>query len=132
MKTFVMVISVLIVTLIGIVFWMRWTQSFDPPSPAPGNEVSSPVLALELVKSADEVRSVLRDPLGWINRSVLREQIREDWFFIPTYATCFVLMGVLLGRCRWRGARLLAAATALLAVVAAVFDVLENLGTLRV
>ena len=134
MRLIVTGVAALILAWIGILAWMQRTQSFDPPPRLPQhlNWTHSPVLAIELVRSADEVRSILRDPKGDHNREVMRQQIREDWYCIATYWLYFLGMGAILARCTWPGARWLAVAVALTATSAALCDVFENLGILRV
>src|SRR5262249_48634674 len=87
--------GLLIAVLVGIGLWMSVTQDFDPPpSLQPG--LRSPILGVELVKSAEEFRRLIREPLGGHNRVVYRGQIREDWYFIPSYTALFVGLVTLL------------------------------------
>ena len=134
MRLIVAGVAALILAWIGINAWLLRTQSFDPPPRLPPHLhwTHSPALAIELVRSADEVQSILRDPTGDHNRAVQREVIGEDWYCIATYWLYFLGMGAILAGCRWPGARWLAVAVALTATSAALCDVLENRGILRV
>jgi len=133
MRRIVTGVAALILAWIGINAWVLRTQSFDPPPRLPPHLhwTHSPVLAIELARSADEVRSILRDPTGDHNRAVQRQLIREDWYCIATYWLYFLGMGAILAGCPWPGARWLAVAVALAATAAALCDVLENRGILR-
>lgn len=134
MRLIVAGVAALILAWIGIGAWMQRTQAFDPPPRLPPHLrwAPSPAVAIELVRSADDVRSILRDPTGDHNRAVQRQVIGEDWYCIATYWLYFLGMGALLAGCRWPGARWLAGAVALTATAAALGDVLKNRGILRV
>jgi hypothetical protein len=106
MVTRLRVVGVLLLVLGGIAALMGWAQAFDPP-PLLHSSLRSPVLALELVRSADDARSVLRDPDGEHNRAVMRRLIDLDWYFIAAYALAFCGLGLVLRACRWSGARAL-------------------------
>lgn len=124
-------LSVMIVVMLALMAQMRATASFDPPPEVPRG-LGSPILGIELARDVGEVRGLLRDPIGWHNRAVFRDQIRQDWAFIPAYATFFAGMGVLLAfrpRLGWRVAAVIVAG---LAVGATYCDVRENLGILAV
>ncbi len=123
--------GILILCLAGIWARMYATQSFDPPPLVPGS-LHSPIVAMELVRSPAEVRSLLRDPMGQHNRDVMRKQIRLDWLFIGTYWLLFSLLGLVLLNCRWPGARLLGVVVVLGAFAAAQWDIFEDLGILLV
>lgn len=134
MRPIVTGVAILILAGIGINAWILKTQAFDPPPRLPPHLrwTHSPALAIELVRSADEVRSILRDPTGDHNRAVQRQVIREDWYTIATYWLSFLGMGAILAGWRWPGARWLAVVVALAATAAALCDVLENRRILRV
>ncbi len=134
MRLIVTGVAALILTWIGINAWILTTHSFAPPPELPLDLqwTHSPVVAIELVRSADEIRSILRDPTGEHNRAVQRQVIWEDWFCITNYWLIFLGMGAIMAGCPWPGARWLAVAVALAATSAALCDVLENRGILRV
>jgi carboxypeptidase PM20D1 len=131
MRLFVFGVGVLILLATAIVAWMQKTQDFDPPPRIPPH-FRSPVVALELVRSADEVRAVLCDPMGLKNRRIMRGQIQADWPFIVTYGLILVGLGLVLARCGWPGARVLAALAVVTATGAALADGFEDLGILLV
>jgi hypothetical protein len=87
---------------------------------------------MELARSPDEVRNLLREPMGQINREVMRKQIQIDWYFIGTYWLLFSILGCVLARCR----SLLAAGAGVMVILgafaAAQWDIYENLGILLV
>ncbi len=131
MRTIARGSGILILVLAGISVWMQQTQTFDPP-PRPPQQFSSPILAMELVRSAEEVRSILGDPIGTQNRRVMRRQIDEDWPFIVTYWLLLLGLGRIQFASRWPGARICTAVVVLTATAAAICDVFENLGILLV
>ncbi|MBV8234002.1 MAG: hypothetical protein JO329_28825, partial [Planctomycetaceae bacterium] len=100
------VVGVLLLVLGGIAALMGRAEAFDPP-PLLHSSLRSPVLAIELVRSADDARSVLRDPEGEHNRAVMRRLIDLDWSFIAAYALAFCGLGLVLRACRGPGARAL-------------------------
>jgi carboxypeptidase PM20D1 len=123
-------LAYLILVLTATFLVMGATASFDPPPDEPQG-LGSPVLEMEMVRSADEIHAVLRDPVGWHNREVMRLQICEDWPFIVLYWLFFLGLGVILFRCNWTGARVLGVLLVFSATAAAGGDVLEDLGILR-
>jgi carboxypeptidase PM20D1 len=126
--------ALLILALAGLILWMKETEkSFDPPPHLPPH-LSSPILAMELVRTSEDIRFALDDPTGWENRLVFRRLTNEDWPFILAYWLLFLsLAGILLRcRCRWCLARILAILVILTASAAALCDVFENLGILLV
>jgi hypothetical protein len=86
----------------------------------------SPVLAMQLTRSDGEDVAKILGPAGdpGDDRPQMIRQIELDWLFIGFYTTLFTFVGVLLYR---RGNRRLGLIIGLLAVPAAVLDVLENL-----
>src|SRR4051812_33287958 len=87
----------LILVLAGIAVVMAKTQRLDPP-PAVPPQIRSPVLALELARSAADLRALFADPTGGRNRAVFRGQIAQDWFFIAAYWALFVALAAILHR----------------------------------
>jgi hypothetical protein len=128
MKALFVLAGILVLTLGGIYGWMRATQRFCPEPRTP-EDLRDPVLAIELARTAGEVRGVLGDPDGRRNRAVMRGQMFADGFFIACYAECFALLAVVTF-CS-RRARFAGAVALLAALGAGVFDVVEDLGILR-
>ncbi|MBV8316438.1 MAG: hypothetical protein JOZ53_15980 [Planctomycetaceae bacterium] len=122
MVTRLRVVGVLLLVLGGIAALMGRAEAFDPP-PLLHSSLRSPVLAIELVRSADDARSVLRDPEGEHNRAVMRRLIDLDWSFIAAYALAFCGLGLVLRACRGPGARALGTLAIFGAGAAALGDV---------
>jgi hypothetical protein len=85
-----------------------------------------PVLAAELVKNAGEIRQLYGIGQDWHAEFVrkLRQNTIADFFFIASYGTMFFLLGRRLG-----GGYGLAVSAA--SILAAMADVVENIGILR-
>ena len=126
MKALFVLAGILVLASGGIAGWMRATQRFCPDPRTP-EDMSEPILAIELARTAGEVRGVLGDPDGRHNREVMRVQIFEDGLFIACYALCFALLGVVTFRSRGRGAWLAGAVAVLAALGAGASDVVEDL-----
>lgn len=124
-------VGVLILCLAAIAARMRAIQEFDPP-PVLHSSLRSPIVAMELARSAVQVHSVLGDPQGSHNRAVMRRQIAWDWSFIAAYGLAFAGLGVVLRACRWPGARGFGALALAASGAAALFDGFENLGILAI
>jgi hypothetical protein len=122
--------ALLIVVQTVILGWMSRTQTFEPPPNIPGG-LGSPILGIELAKTAEEVRGLFRDPFGCHNRAVFRDQIHEDWVFIPVYTSFFIATGLLLAFRPSLGWRAVAVLIAGLATTGAHFDYREDDGILR-
>jgi hypothetical protein len=125
------VVGILILCLAGIGAQMQRDNKFDPPPSLPGS-FRSPILVMELVRTAENVRSVLRDPMGQHNRDLVRRQIELDWAFIPAYWICFTGLGLIALACPWPGARVIGALVIFTAEAAALCDVFENQGILLI
>ncbi len=93
----------------------------------PVRGVSDPILAMEMVRNIPEVDAVLADSPS-PDRETMRIKQYADFGFIGAYAALYVLMSLLL----IREGRSLAISAAVLGVLAAVFDVIENIGILRI
>ena len=104
------------------------SRELSPVSPDQTGGFSKPVLALEFVQTTEQAHAIL-DPN---NREPMRRQIYLDFAWILFYALLYVTVSALLARrnCPW--AFYLAAVAAIAGVGAAAFDVVENLGMLRV
>jgi hypothetical protein len=101
------------------------------PSMLPADKTggfSRPVMALEFVETTEQAHVIL-DPN---NREPMRRQIYLDFGWILFYGLLYLAVSVLLVRrnCPW--AFYLAAVAAVAGVGAAAFDVIENLGMLRI
>lgn len=93
----------------------------------PVRGITNPVLAMEMVRDVSEVDLVLGDAPG-PDREAMRVKQYADFGFIGGYAALYVLMAMLLvGQ-----GRSIAIAAALMGILAAVCDVIENLGILRI
>lgn len=93
----------------------------------PVRGISNPVLAMEVVRNLTEVDAILSDAPS-PDREVMRIKQYADFGFIACYAALFVIMSMIL----LPQGRSIAISAAFFGVVAAVFDVIENLGILRV
>jgi len=93
----------------------------------PVRGITNPILAMEMVRNPGEVDAVLSDAPS-PDREVMRIKQYADFGFISAYAALYVVMGILL----IPQGRAVAIAGALLGAIAAIFDVLENLGILRI
>ena len=93
----------------------------------PVRGISSPVLAMEVARNIAEVDAILSDSPS-ADREAMRIKQYADFGFICTYASLYVVMSLLL----MPQGRAIAIFAAALGVLAAIFDVIENLGILRV
>jgi hypothetical protein len=93
----------------------------------PVRGITNPVLAMEVVRNVGEVDAILSDAPS-PDREVMRLKQFADFGFIAAYATLFVLMSILL----MPQGRSLAIAAAALGLIAAICDVIENVGILRI
>jgi hypothetical protein len=89
--------------------------------------ITNPVLAMEVARSVDEVDAILGDAPS-PDREAMRLKQFADFGFICAYAALFVLMSLFL----IPQGRALAISVGALGLIAAVLDVIENLGILRV
>src|SRR5215216_5065244 len=99
-RTFGVVLCGLIVLGAGLALYSRYVKERKyPDRPLPG-KMSNPVLALELVKSKEEVEMVLgsgEEESGKITRAMMREDLKGDsYVFIPIYWLLIMAMGWLL------------------------------------
>jgi hypothetical protein len=90
--------------------------------PTPG-DLTSPVLAIELMHSPEEVNGIV-GPAGDPLRAAMNHLTWIDMFFIPAYAVLFSLVGMLLIR---QSHPRVGTIVIVLGIVGAVFDVLEDL-----
>jgi len=93
----------------------------------PVRGITSPVLAMEVARNVQEVDAILSDAPS-ADREAMRIKQYADFGFIAAYAGLFVVTGILL----IPQGRATAISAAALGVLAAIFDVIENLGILRV
>lgn len=93
----------------------------------PVRGISNPILAMEVVRNVAEVDTILSDSPS-ADRETMRIKQYADFGFIGAYVTLYLLMSMLL----LREGRAIAISAAVLGVVAGIFDVIENLGILRV
>jgi hypothetical protein len=91
----------------------------------PVRGIKDPMIAMEMVRDASEVDLVLSDAPS-PDREVLRIKQYAGFAFIACYAALFVAMAFLLAP------RKIAIAAGVVGVVAAIFNVIENLGILRI
>jgi hypothetical protein len=93
----------------------------------PVRGITNPILAMEVVRNISEVDSVLGEAPS-PDREVMRIKQYADFGFIGGYAALYVLMAMLLvGQ-----GRTIAISAAAMGIIAALCDVIENLGILRV
>jgi hypothetical protein len=93
----------------------------------PVRGISNPILAIEVARNVAEVDAILSEAPS-PDREVMRIKQYADFGFICGYAALYVLMSMLLiGE-----GRAIAISAAVLGILAGVFDVIENLGILRV
>ncbi len=89
--------------------------------------ISNPILAMEVVRNVGEVDAILSDAPS-PDREVMRVKQYGDFGFIGAYSALYVLMAMLLAG----QGRIAAISAAVLGVVAAICDVVENVGILRI
>jgi hypothetical protein len=91
----------------------------------PVRGIKDPMIAMEMVRDASEVDLVLSDAPS-PDREVMRIKQYADFAFIACYAALFVALALFLAP------RKIAIAAGVMGVGAAIFDVIENLGILRI
>ena len=94
--------------------------------PTPG-DLTSPVLAIELMRSPEDVSGIVGPP-GDPLRAAMSRLTWIDMFFIPAYAVLFSLVGLLLIR---QSQPRIGTIVIVLGIVGAVFDVLEDVDIFR-
>ena len=94
----------------------------------PVRGVADPVVALQMARNADEVEAIMGDAPS-ADREVMRVKQYVDFALIAGYLALALLIAGALIRTRHRRVALVMGGVAVLAAIA---DVLENLGTLRV
>src|SRR6202051_4609855 len=94
----------------------------------PVRGVADPVVALQMAHNADEVEAIMGDAPS-ADREVMRVKQDVDFALIAGYLALALLIAAALVRTRHRRLALVMGAVSILAALA---DVLENLGTLRV
>jgi hypothetical protein len=91
---------------------------------------SDPVLEVETIRDVEDLRLTLGDAPS-VDRETMRLKTKIDFALIASYVAFFVPMGILLSRRGgWR--RIAGIAVAICALIAAVFDVLENFAILAI
>lgn len=93
----------------------------------PVRGITNPVLAMEVARNISEVDLVLGEAPG-PDREMMRIKQYADFGFIGAYAALYVLMAMFL----MAQGRSIAILAAVLGIIAAVCDVIENLGILRI
>ena len=116
------IVAVLNLAMIAI---LSGRPSFSNAS-RPIRGITNPVLAIEVARNIAEVDAILGDAPS-PDREAMRLKQYADFGFISAYGTLFVLMGLFL----MRQGRAIAIAAATMGVAAALLDVVENIGTLR-
>ena len=91
----------------------------------PVRGIKDPMIAMEMVRDTSEVDLVLSDAPS-ADREVMRIKQYAGFAFIACYAALFVAMAFLLAP------RKIAIAAGVMGVAAAIFNVIENLGILRI
>jgi hypothetical protein len=93
----------------------------------PVRGITNPVLAMEVARNVTEVDSILGEAPS-PDREVMRLKQFADFAFIGGYAALFVLMSMFLAP----QGRSIATAAVVMGLIAAILDIIENLGILRV
>jgi hypothetical protein len=119
-------IGILAVLNLAIIAILLGRPSFSNAS-RPVRGISNPVLAMEVVRDIAEVDAILSEAPS-PDREAMRIKQYIDFAFICAYSALFVLMSILLIP-QGRAAAIVAA---ILGVATAIFDVIENVGILRV
>jgi hypothetical protein len=130
MKWMVMKTEIWIVAVLGFLFilysvWMGQMCAKGLP-----DGYSNPVLALELVKDGRDIKKILAAEDGEALKFV-RKSTYKDFGYIFVYALFFVCLSLLLSGMDFSWARWTGYLAATCAVVAAVLDVIEDLGMLK-
>jgi hypothetical protein len=94
----------------------------------PVRGVADPVVALQMARNADEVEAIMGDAPS-ADREVMRVKQYIDFALIAGYLALALMIAMALARTRHRRLALVMGGVAVLAAIA---DVLEDLGTLRV
>lgn len=106
---------------------LLWSEPHFSTASAP-QRFSDPILEVETVRDVEDLRLTLGDAPS-VDRETMRLKTKIDFALIASYGAFLVAMGLLLARRGgWR--RIAGVALAICAIVAAVFDVLENLAIL--
>jgi hypothetical protein len=121
-------IGVVTIIVIAIVLTMVVTAPHYQTSNRP-SAFRAPVIALELVGSAAEGKAILDQTSG--GAAAITRAMYFDFGFIAGYALLYVLISVLLARRNGPLAKYLAWVAATSGLASAGFDVVENLGILR-
>jgi len=116
-------LAVLNLAMIAILMGRPYFSSASRPV----RGISSPPLAMEVARNVAEVDAILSDAPS-ADREAMRIKQYADFGFICAYASLYVVMSLLL----MPQGRAIAIVAAVLGVVAAIFDVIENLGILRI
>src|SRR5271166_343759 len=93
----------------------------------PVRGISSPVLAMEVARDVTDIDAILSDAPS-ADREAMRIKQFPDFGFIGAYGALFVLGGMMLAG----EGRAIAIAAAVLGVAAAICNVIENIGILRI
>jgi len=117
------IVAVLDLAMIAILLGRPYFSNASRPV----RGISSPILAMEVARSVGEVDAILSDAPS-PDREVMRIKQYADFGFICGYAALYVLMSIMLVD---KG-RAIAISAAVLGILAAIFDVIENLGILRI
>src|SRR5207249_795927 len=125
METKIRVIAGLAFLFILYSVWMGQMTAQGLP-----DRYSNPVLALELVKNGADIKTIV-GPEGGDVRKFLRKSTTKDFGYIVVYAMFFVALSLLLSRMNFSWARWVGWLAAACAVLAAILDVIEDLGMLK-
>ena len=122
-------IGAVTIIVIAIALTLGITAPHYPKRENRPSAFREPVMALELVGSAAEGKAILDQTSG--GAVPITRTMYLDFGFIAGYALLYVLISILLARrnCPW--AKYLAWVTAICGLASAGFDVVENLGILK-
>lgn len=127
-------IGVLALLTLGVITWVQVSRKFDPrfiehPENAP-YQLTPRVIAIEFIQTPEQLKTILGDKAEH-NRQQLLDDIHRDYFFIAGYALLYIALSLLLAYRHKRWAIYLAWVAAICGVAAAVFDVQENMGIVK-
>ena len=116
-------VSALAAACVALLILLNGKPAFTSAT-RPPRGIASPVVALQMARNVPEVDAILSDAPS-PDREAMRIKQYLDFAFIPCYAALYIAMARMFGTRN-------AAIAAVCGVVAAIADVMENIGILRV
>ena len=117
------ILAVLNLAVIALLF----SRPYFSNASKPVSGITNPVLAIQMARTVDDVDNVLGEAPS-PDREAMRIKQYADFAFIACYVLLFATLGVYIKDARWKSLPLVAAA---LGAAAGVFDVFENIATLK-